>query len=397
MKKIMSLFIVCVILVSALTGCGNPVVPNNTSLVLGCHMYFPTISLNSSAIYNPVYEAAYSWGHVSAVIVDGKPEVDCNFEVKHPGKNIDDAKRKQLAKNNTNSILTSIAESKAVEPEIDTLKAISVSANALNAGNTNNKKTMVIVDSGLSTTGLLNFAEKNLFETSVDNIINQLKEKHALPDLEDIDILWIGIGEVSGSQEQLTSNNKYYLEQLWAGILEAGGAKTVTFDTSPLSGANNSELPNCSIVPIVEDSLDIDANNMPAIIKFGENTSVKFIGDKAEFIDIEAAQEDMEPIAKYLIANPEKTMYVCGMTATVGNNPDAGKGLSLDRANACKTVLINMGVNETQLTCIGLGQSPNSLRVDDTDADGKQTEGAQKNRAVFFVQSDSSILNELIG
>lgn len=400
MKKIISVLIICVVLVGTLAGCVGPgkegVVPSNTSLVLGCHMYFPSISLNSSAIYNPVYEAVYSWGNVSTVIVDGKPEVDCNFEIKDPGKNIDNAKRKQLAKNNTNRILASISMLKAVDPEIDTLKAIDVSAKALRAGGTENKKTMVIVDSGLSTTGLLNFAEKNLFEASVDDVVNQLKEKHALPDLEGVDVLWIGLGEVSGEQAPLTSNNRYQLEQLWTGVLSASGAKSVVFDSSPLSGVYDDSLPQCSIVPIVEESLDVDSNSMPEIIKFDENTSVKFVGDKAEFIDVEAAKKDIAPIAKYLTANPEETMYICGMTATVSSDPNTGKGLSLKRAEACKKVLIEMGVSESQLICVGLGQTANPLRVDDVDESGKQTANASKNRAVFFIQSDSLLLNELI-
>lgn len=400
MKKSIAMVITCIGLIGVLAGCGasskEDVIPSNTSLVLGNHMYFPNISLNSSSIYNPVYETAYSWGNVSAVIVDGNPEVACNFEVKDPGKDINNAKRKQLAENNTNSILMSIANSKATEPEIDTLKAIVVSANALNSGNTSNIRTMIVVDSGLSTTGLLNFAEKNLFEASVDDVINQLKEKHALPNLEGVDVLWIGLGEVSGEQAPLTSSNRYQLEQLWTGILSASGAKSVVFDSSPLSGAYDDSLPECSIVPIVEDSLDVDPNSMPEIIKFDENTSVKFVGDKAEFIDVEAAKKDIAPIAEYLIAHPQETIYICGMTATVGSEPNTGKGLSLKRAESCKKVLIEMGVSESQLICVGLGQAANPLRVDDVDESGKQTANASKNRAVFFIQSDSLLLNELI-
>ena len=84
------------------------------------------------------------------------------------------------------------------------------------------------------------------------------------------------------------------------------------------------------------------------------------------------------------------------MTATVSGT-NYGKELSVARAEACKNLLIKNGVKENQLICIGLGQTPNPLRVNDTDAQGIQIEKmARMNRAVFFVQSDSPLVEKII-
>lgn len=45
-------------------------------------------------IWTPTY------GNVSLVVADGEPYVAYNFELEKPDKNIDDAKRRQIAKEN---------------------------------------------------------------------------------------------------------------------------------------------------------------------------------------------------------------------------------------------------------------------------------------------------------
>ena len=84
------------------------------------------------------------------------------------------------------------------------------------------------------------------------------------------------------------------------------------------------------------------------------------------------------------------------MTATVTGS-DYGKELSMDRAEACKKLLLHNGVKETQLICVGLGQTPNPLRVDDTNEHGIQIEEmARLNRAVFFNKDDSKLVEKII-
>ena len=57
---------------------------------------------------------------------------------------------------------------------------------------------MIIYDSGLSTTSLLNFSEKDIIEESVDNIIIQLEKLHSTPDLTDINSVWGRLSQTCG-------------------------------------------------------------------------------------------------------------------------------------------------------------------------------------------------------
>ena len=138
---------------------------------------------------------------------------------------------------------------------------------------------MIVFDSGLSTAGILNFAEQNILDVPVDVIIEQLKDMHDLPVLSNVNVTWIGMGQVCGKQDALPSSYKYKLQNLWQEILYAGGAASVTFDTSPLPSEENSfELPECSVVPVVADCLELSSSSLPEAIKFDENSSIK-LGD----------------------------------------------------------------------------------------------------------------------
>lgn len=405
MKKLVSivmiLAITCVCAIG-LTGCGGemvskqPAMPLSTSIVLGVHENFPQIPYNTTSLYSKIYDSAYSWGNVSAVVVDGEPSVQCNWDIQDPGKNINNAKKKQLAKNSANTMVSNLAQVKATVPEIDTLKAIQVGVDTLSV-TPDCDKSLIVFDAGLSTTGVLNFAEQNILDVPVEVIIEQLSNMHAIPNLSEVNVVWIGLGQVCGNQESLPSSYKYKLQTLWNEILNAGGAASITFDTSPLPAKENTfDLPKCSVVPIVADRLEISSVSLPEAVKFDENSSVKFKGDKSEFIDVSAAEQELKPIAEYLCANTNEYIYILGMTATISGT-NYGKELSVKRAEACKDLLIKNGAKENQLICVGLGQTPNPLRVNDTDENGLQIEELAKvNRAVFFIKSDSELVETII-
>lgn len=374
--------------------------PQIVSLVLGIHDLFPAISLNIKEIYNCIYEACYTYGSVSAIAVDGAPFVSCNFDINKPDKKIDKAKKKQIARGSTQQIMTAASSTAAKTPEIDTLSAIMLSADTLQSTREEADKSMIIYDSGMSTTGLLDFSAQNMINEPADSIAAQLEELHAIPDLKGIDVIWVGLGQTCGRQTALTPDYKYKLKNIWQAILEKGGAKSVIFDTSPMSAEENTmDLPKCSTVPVVIEKLvpdDITDKKMPEVIKWGGKSPLNFEKNQAVFVDAAAAMEQMKPVAAYLAANPGEKVYIFGMTATVGGG-DLGIGLSKARADACKDILIQQGVSESQMATAGLGERTNSLRVNDVDVNGMlMEEQAQKNRAVFIVKADSALVEELM-
>lgn len=401
MKKTISIIISLVLTLTCLltlSGCNNH--GNETdnahltddplalSIVMGIHSKFPKLTFTSDNIQNSLYNACYSYGKVSTVTVEGTPALRGNFEITKPDKSITDTKRKQLARQNMNSIIYDCSLAAATTEETDTLAAIQLSANSLQSS-TCSEKQMLVYDSGLCTSGLLNQTSNDVLSADPVLVAEKLAAIHALPDLEGIKVKWVGLACVAGDQDEIPDSYKYKIEQLWSEIIKASGG-TVEFDPMPISGDEADGLPNVSTVSFVKDSLDIDfsvSEVMTSPIKFDEET-IKFNPDSANFANSKAAYEALTPIAELLKNTPDFNIVIAGTTASAGD----GYALSMKRAQACKDVLVSMGADEKQIKCIGLGSSENCFHVDDLDVNGRLIEEyAKLNRAIYVFSATSDI------
>lgn len=385
---------------TCLTGCERitPPEPAAVSFVIRVGGCVP-VSDGYSAFYDDILAAAFHYQHITAVTVEGSPRVAVDVDVNPPTVEGDLEKRMQVAKQNTNAILSMFNNEtlRAQTDEADTLKAICMAADALSTASPDMAKRLLIQDSGLSTAGLLPFNEYNIFETDISYIVDKIKEMDALPRVEGVDIYWRGLGQTEAPQPVVTQSNVLYLENLWSAILTAGGGK-VHFDRSPIAAGKVLEgLPNVSIVPIVQEPI-FDADDVipsGSVVRL-PSECVNFIGDSDEFIDPDKALRTLQPFANYLNAHPDVSILICGSIASVGGGPNAGLKLSLARANACKTVLEDMGVDSAQIACIGVGRRPTSLRVPDLDSHGNLIEDKAKlNRAVYILRDTCELADEL--
>lgn len=407
MKKMISVFmIVTVVLVMlcSLTACGDKGKENSevtsgeplaVSFVLGPHSNFPDLGTNAQGIYNKLLHVCTNYGSVSYAVVEGNPEQTDSVMIKKSEKHLSGTKIKENAKRNANSIFNSLASLRAKTPEVDTLQTIRLSANTL-ASSGYEIKEMVIYDSGLCTTGLLSQLSGNVLATAPEIVVDKLEALHALPELDGVSVIWVGLGCVSGEQQRIPDSYMYALKTLWGSIIERSGGQ-VTFDTTPVTGEEVEGLPHVSVVEFPADDLGLDDTGSieTSVIAFKED-SVKFLGDKSDFIDPLAATAALEPVAEFLNANPDKKVIIAGTTAKVGSGD--GIELSNARAQAVRQVLISSGVRASQMECIGLGCTDNCLRVEDHNSDGSLNEEmAAQNRAIYIILSDSTTARNIQG
>ncbi len=394
MKKTVSIIISIFLIVCSVTmfsGCTGPddssvFEPLALSIVMGVHKHFPKPVFTSENVQEPIYEACYSYGDISVFTVEGMPKPHCDYDITEPDKSITDTKRKQLARQNTNSIIYECSRAAATSEETDTLAALILAANSLQASSASDKE-MLVYDSGLCTTGLLSQASNDVLSADPELVAEKLGNTHSLPDLSGVTVKWIGLGAVSGEQSEIPDSYKYKLKKLWTAIILASGGE-VDFDTSPVYGEEAEGLPDVSTVSFVQDSLDIDFSDTAAVkepVRFDES-SIKFVADSAEFINPVVAREALMPIAEILADNPTFNIIVAGTTASVGD----GYTLSFKRAQACKDILVSMGADGGNIECIGLGSSDNCFHVDDLDSNGELIEEyAKLNRAIYIFAADS--------
>ena len=204
---------------------------------------------------NSIVQKVYSsFGNVGIVVVDGNPtllynedtgEITGFYSIETLTKS-----KKSYSLNRTTwereylvpqvaSFGKAFDESIADDPEVDTLKALKVAEEALNtieaSMGTEVKKQIVVLDTGLCTTGALSFLQPNclallmnekklwLDETKVEEVsllVNSLDDAAEIPNLSNITITWYGLGKTGYPQHNLSNLNIQNLQYLWGEILK---------------------------------------------------------------------------------------------------------------------------------------------------------------------------------
>ena len=116
----------------------------------------------------------------------------------------------------------------------------------------------------------------------------------------------------------------------------------------------------------------------PTFIKVSAE-QVDFQPDSTTFLDEAAARAALNGLAEQL-KGTSAHYIVAGSTAHVDNaSREGAQALSLGRARAVRDVLVVAGVPADQITCLGLGNEPTSVR----------SANEAENRCVYVVSSDS--------
>lgn len=398
-KKYRTILLVIAMLVACLSGCGatkDANTPVNIAIVSGYHANAPIPAIHAATIQDAIINSTSSYGSVCVVINDGAPFVTADYQISAPEKNLSSTKRKEIAQAQATQITAALTDAQAITPEVDTLAAISLAVRSLS--DAQGQKYIVIADSGLSTCGYMDFTQ-NLLQADSQTIIDYLTATEALPKMDGIDVIWIGLGDVAGSQTPLTPSNLETLRSIWNSVLYAAGAQSVEFasdlpDTTPTTNLN---LPYVTPVSILQDASIIVETSTVSFdnpIVFNEK-KILFLPDTATFADYDAAADTLGPIAEYMALYPDFRLLLAGTTATAGSN-ESCKQLSLMRADAVKNLLLDMGVDENQITrTIGLGYD-HKYHIPDIDSNGQQNTNAAENRSVILFDANSKEAGALL-
>lgn len=392
----------CISMVCLMTDCSDTGNEEIALAVVGSpHSNEPSFPLDAASIKDKLYNCCYAYGSVSFITNDGNPKVVYQTDIPKPEKSgLSENKKKTIATNYTSQLLKELSKLNSDVSEVDTLKAITYASKTLSSSSPSADKVLVIMDNGLSTVGYLDFT-KGLLYADTKTIVDALNKVEAIPDLTDVNVVWMYLGQTAAPQQELSEVQKHKLEEIWRTILTDGGAKSIEFVNDIASDEPDNNLPSVSVVDVQNRSIDIETSEEPVEIIIEEpietivldNTSVRFIGDKAEFVDYEEASSVLAQYAQILLEHPNNKVYVIGTTAT--GSTDFCNELSVNRANAVCQVLISYGVPESQLIPLGMGfEDP--WHIDDVDDNDKQIEEyACQNRKVLIVDVNGDDASKL--
>jgi len=403
-KLVVNLLVIAIVMFTA--GCGisigNPDKEVATAIIKGDQSNAPAYPTKAKTVKDAIYESCYTCGSVSFISGGGDPQVVYSTDIpQYEVKGLSENKKKSISSDYSAQLLKELDKVKPETEEVDTLKALRYASMVLENNDVSVKKELLIMDSGLSTTGYLDFTNDLLY-AEPQEIVDALNEYKAIPDLEDIEIVWMFLGQTAKPQDELSEWQKDKLETIWNAILTQGGAKSVRFTTDIASDPAPKGYPSVSLVSVQERVIVVETGNHdePTTKLIGgeegivlDGAEFNFLGNKAEFIDYNAANEGLERYAREMIDSPDNKVYIVGTTAT--GDRDFCKQLSYDRANTVKDILIKQGVEESQLIVMGFGYD-DPWHVDDLDANGRQIEEKAKvNRKVLIFDTKSEKAKEL--
>lgn len=312
--------------------------------------------------------------------------VDGRSDIYRTGQFYSDSRNKYGLESDQQQFLAgfgdAISEMRAVEPEVDILAALDEAGAA--AGRPG-PGTVVLVDSGLSTSGTLDFSQPNVLDAPADELVSFLRNGRQLPDLRGLTVIFVGIGEVARPQQKL-GTRKAHLIELWTKIAEAGGAACaasvdVPRSDSPIDG----DVKPVKLVPISPPPVYV-SNGLTILPDAGE---VGFKPGEAVFRDPAAVRAVLRPIADHIKANQSYRLLLTGTTARWGSR-EGQIDLAKRRAEAVKQELIGLGANPDQIETRGLGSFFPQYVPDNGVGDVLLPGPAQANRTVRIEPCDSA-------
>lgn len=337
----------------------------SVAIVLGVHQNSRTIDLENDLLIQRVQRAVSSYGHISIIIADGEPR-DQITTFDFTGDRPDflerlrrtNAIRRQQQENKI-MVLNSIREKRASVEEVDMLLALDTAVRQIAQWPDSDVREILVISSGLSTTGFLNLAIENRegysrwLHDDPESLVRFLMEENNLPDFDGITVNWSQLGQVGGSQPVLNGTLKSNLQEIWRGVIVNGGGYLVLSPDNPAPGYYGEDFPKVSIVNVRTIEPPPPPPPPPNVV------DVNFVAMKPTLINREQAIQDIADWAKF-IKRQDSGVFLFGCVAKTDSDDkeyfSESVALGEARANTVRNLFIEeYGIDPESITALGLG------------------------------------------
>lgn len=366
MRKILCI-VSALALMLALTACGGS--PNGSEeaapteekaavcYVVGNTACSKGLNYESQLVEDNVYSTIRNYGYISVIRVDGAPEVvfEKDYNIEERFKSAAKTRLDMDARKKTEKFQETLHTVVAEQDETDYLKALQLAVRTLSSLKRYDSKTIVVLGTGLSTSGVFSF-RNNLISAQPEDLVKMLKEREALPDFSGMTVYWQNMGDVAAPQEELSDAQLNRLKAIWQAIVEAGNGKFELDKSAPQKVDGSADYPNVTPVELPDDVPIVNEDSSKDLLKttyvLPEN-QVGFVEDEATYLHPEQVVKILQPIAEYVRDNRVQIL-ICGTIAGDTETPQ-GLELSKQRALTVKKTLQELQVPENWMTTIGLG------------------------------------------
>ncbi len=385
--------------------------PYNLILIAGmhCNAKTPDFDLISEELLNAVSNAAT----VTIIVNDGSPYVFDTVSIPEISSKLSHSNQTKKRNAYARQLIQTCMNASARCAEVDMYSSIALAARCV----TDSSDVVVMLDSGLSTTGRIDFSKNTISRIDIEEFVETILNGNYMLDMHGATVNIYGLGETFGRQPNLSVSDYNSLISFYQVFFSSVNAKT-NIHTQPYRTSEGVKSDyDVSICPVSSDVCKIPTtpyaytddkateDNTPVIEDITPiidgvvidipTTAVGFLPDSADLISPITAVEALSDLSKMLKVSDDDIVLV-GMTASAGD-ADSAKKLSVERANTVMTLLKELGVNTSQYVVIGTGYAPNPFRVNDLDSNGFLIEKKAKlNRTVFLMTRNTALNAGLI-
>jgi len=346
----------------------------------------------------------HAQGNISVVVCDGSPERIPLVNDK--GKEIElslDSDTPDYRETIVNDAIDDVIKflqsdaTKADDPEVDLLSALFDAQFILDRSNAKSKE-ILILDSGICTTGAFDMNSNKIQNDSIEDIIGRIPED-SIPILSGVSVSFVGIGNVAEPQN-LPNPVSNKLIKIWTKLLKdsCGVSLKTEIKRYKDQGADmswyedGSGYPQVSMVPFYDESTKNGPWFFPtSSLGFKPNSDVFYNQKQAENVIETIIASDLN---SYLSSDPDAKVYVVGSIARIKNNEKVKKhsDVSAKRANKVASILKKkFGVSKEQIVIIDAGSTVFTWRNADEFPNGEQNDdNMQKNRVVAIIPATST-------
>jgi len=444
-------FVVLFVLISLFTlvSCGNSLEGVNLVVIVGNRANTHELTAREYNVIEDIINRSFesvgrfdARANVSFIVSDGEPRRREIGEITVSANNVT-MRTQEIERVIRGTIMPFMRNDnfRAVNEEADLIEALRQATHIIRNTSNGRQNHILIVDSGITTTGFLDMRRTNIQDTPVETIVESLMEAGALPDMTGIYVTFINIG--NAAYPQLLPRHRFFeetLTNLWAEIIAATGAKLVDTNGNPtdtlLFSVQGSRpnmyfetgggFPFVSVIPFrgmfsdtVSDGIGDDNYNngtnldiphlvlSPPPVIFG-TAMLGFVPDRYELRNPDVAMDILRiyleidnSVLAYLEHNPESKLYIVGSEARLRPNlPNSREPeLSTQRANTVRQILESeFGIPSYRIESFGAGTTVFSWRNANEFPDGSTIqvqEYAQQNRVVAIIPSSAVEFEEI--
>ena len=309
----------------------------------------------------------------------------------------------------------------ADDPEVDLLEALHIAEEALNSlqtvAGTTMKKEIIILDTGISTSGCVNFLDFEYLEilesiqlseegsdayAKLSDMLDNLENQAELPNLNQVSVTWYGLGKVSEPQPELSKLEIQNLQCIWGELLVRAGAlpservgsdekygmflKTSAYgsieSTQHVTPVNREDIKETSPPSEPPDSPELPEKQ----VYFHPNSDEPLLSE-------EELTTYLEGYITHFQYYPNDKILLVGTTSSWNNGSIS---LSVERAQKLKSIMMMEGIPENCINIIGLGYDQDFCLEDSPNGTFKESI-AQQNRCVSILQYESSKAKDILG